>query len=304
VAKNANIFALATGCSNQEAAVTRAVQWITANATPPAVVNLSFVYTPPSPVISAITLSIARGFVYTLSAGCGPGRWGPEIEDKALVVAGTDSADTAWGTYSGGNSLFAPAVGIRAAGSLTDTYEFTAPNACVDSYAAPHVAGVAATYLQFNPTLDPAVVKRAIIRPTTPAVTNPGSAPNRLLYSCPLGFGPQQVVSLESGQSLLPGQSVYSPNGQFQLLYQFDGNLVLYRVVDMFALWSSRTVGFSAGQAYMQNDGNFVVYDASIVPRWSSGTAGAFGAYLAVQSDSNLVIYSGCGPAIWDRFRP
>lgn len=53
------------------------------------------------------------------------------------------------------------------------------------SMAAPHVAGVAALYLQSNPSATPAEVANAIINnATTSVVSNPGiGSPNRLLYS-------------------------------------------------------------------------------------------------------------------------
>lgn len=40
-----------------------------------------------------------------------------------------------------------------------------------------------------------------------------------------------QSNQMEPGQVLNPGQSIASPNGQFQFTYQSDGNLVLYRMV-------------------------------------------------------------------------
>ena len=51
--------------------------------------------------------------------------------------------------------------------------------------AAPHVAGVAALYLQGHPAASPSTVSSAIIGgATTGVVTNAGTgSPNRLLYS-------------------------------------------------------------------------------------------------------------------------
>ena len=53
---------------------------------------------------------------------------------------------------------------------------------------------------------------------------------------------------LNQGQELSPGQSLYSPNRKYRLIYQSDGNLVLYRNADEFALWSTKTHGQSAGK--------------------------------------------------------
>ena len=62
---------------------------------------------------------------------------------------------------------------------------------------------------------------------------------------------------LQSGARLLPGQSLTSRNGLYRLLYQSDGNLVLYDDVNRTTPWTSGTLGTSAGQAVMQGDGNF-----------------------------------------------
>ncbi len=111
-----------------------------------------------------------------------------------------------------------------------------------------------------------------------------------------------QVVprdTLRAGARLLPGQSLTSSNGRYRLVYQVDGNLVLYDDVDRTTPWSSGTAGMAPGQAVMQADGNFVVYDAQAAGIWSTGTAGNSNAFLALQSDGNLVVYRADGVAVW-----
>src|SRR5687767_14878107 len=90
-------------------------------------------------------------------------------------------------------------------------------------------------------------------------------------------------------QSLAPDQALRSQNGRAVLIYQNDGNLVLY--VDGRAMWDSKTPGRTPGRAIMQGDGNFVVYDGVGALAWASGTAGHDGACLAVQNDGNCVLY-------------
>ncbi|MCC7035406.1 MAG: hypothetical protein IT179_21505 [Acidobacteria bacterium] len=104
---------------------------------------------------------------------------------------------------------------------------------------------------------------------------------------------------LASGDSLQPGESRRSSNGEFELAYQSDGNLVLYRSSDGHPLWASMT--FQPGLVAMQADGNLVVYNASGAPQWSSGTAGNPGAWLAIQEDGNLVVYDYYGYPLWWR---
>jgi putative Ig domain-containing protein/carbohydrate binding protein with CBM6 domain/glycosyl hydrolase family 95 len=102
---------------------------------------------------------------------------------------------------------------------------------------------------------------------------------------------------LAANQELTANQSLASCNGDYTLIMQGDGNLVLYQ--GSTALWASNTAGTAADEAIMQGDGNFVVYTSSGTALWASGTAGNSGAYLDVQNDGNVVIYSASGTALW-----
>jgi hypothetical protein len=102
---------------------------------------------------------------------------------------------------------------------------------------------------------------------------------------------------LTANVSLAANQSLASCNGDYSLIMQGDGNLVLYQ--GSTALWASNTVGSGADEAILQGDGNFVLYTSSGTPVWASNTAGNTGAYLNVQNDGNVVIYSASGAALW-----
>ena len=108
--------------------------------------------------------------------------------------------------------------------------------------------------------------------------------------------------TLEPGARLMPGQSLVSSSGRFRLVYQGDGNLVLYDDVQHAPVWWTGTNGRSAGLLTMQGDGNLVIYDASITPLWMSGTAANTNSRLVLQADGNLVVYTADGRAVWDRF--
>ncbi len=97
--------------------------------------------------------------------------------------------------------------------------------------------------------------------------------------------------SLSSGAALLPGDYLLSPNRGYQLIYQTDGDLVLYRG-DHVAIWSSGTAGYAPGRAEMQSDGNFVIYDDANVPRFHTATFANSHSRLVLQDDGNLVVYS------------
>lgn len=121
-----------------------------------------------------------------------------------------------------------------------------------------------------------------------------GAAP-----TVPTGPRPPGVDDLlGSGEDLRRGDELLSADGRFALLYQDDGNLVLYRQ-DGRPLWASQTAGTSAGAAAMQADGNLVIYDARGAPVWASHTDGHSGAVLSLQDDGNAVIYTAGGTPVW-----
>ena len=97
---------------------------------------------------------------------------------------------------------------------------------------------------------------------------------------------------LHQGYEMSIGAEIVARSGRFRLIMQNDGNLVLYRLSDSKAIWSSNTANSGATRAVMQHDGNFVMYTANNVAKWSSETDGRPANYLMVQDDGNLVIYS------------
>jgi hypothetical protein len=122
-------------------------------------------------------------------------------------------------------------------------------------------------------------------------------ASGAILYSSADG-GPG---SLGGDSRIYKRQVVNSPDGRFHLVYQADGNLVLYRE-DWVAVWASNTVNPSASPfAIFQSDGNLVLYQSNGDAYWNTGTWGNPGARLAVQDDGNVVIYRADGSAAWDR---
>ena len=102
---------------------------------------------------------------------------------------------------------------------------------------------------------------------------------------------------LNSGQALAANQSLTSPNGQYSLVCQSAGNLVLYDNSTSSAYWTSPIAGTAVRQCIMQSDGNLVVYGNSGAV-WASNTAGHTGAYLQVHDDRNVVIYAANGQVL------
>lgn len=109
--------------------------------------------------------------------------------------------------------------------------------------------------------------------------------------------GPLPPATLRSGERLFPGQQVSSPSGRARLLYQFDGNIVLY--TDRGAVWHSGTVGTAPGMVAMQGDGNLVLYNAAGQPTWASDTPGYDNAYLSLDDAGTLRVVSQHGVTLW-----
>ncbi len=104
--------------------------------------------------------------------------------------------------------------------------------------------------------------------------------------------------SLYNPQFLLPGQSLSSPNGDYNLIYQKDGNAVIYKrdkPDGERAIWTSNTSGRSAGKLVMQGDGNVVIYDAEGAIAWAhnryTDSGDEYPCQLVMQDDGRLVSY-------------
>src|SRR5262249_29725669 len=203
VAKGAHIFSLRTtwhdendrtnggpACVNggQNGAVAAAFTWIKDHGRHPGVINFSGGHGT-SDIQSAIQKAITANFVVTLSGNIGgdvTSNWGRDVPEVALVVGGTDINDralNATGDYGAALALYAPAKALIGAGKASNT-DYSDPGIYGDSWAAPFVAGVAATYLQRHPQASPAIVRAATFhRAAGGRVTNPGTSPNRLLQA-------------------------------------------------------------------------------------------------------------------------
>ena len=83
-----------------------------------------------------------------------------------------------------------------------------------------------------------------------------------------------QTTILGPDQSLLPGQSLMSPDGHYTFKFQADGNLLLRRNDDGSKMWASNTPQTTppAVRLTMQADGNLVLYPAVGSAIWYTGT--------------------------------
>ena len=114
---------------------------------------------------------------------------------------------------------------------------------------------------------------------------------------------------LLTNEALNPNEQIVSPNKKFRVIYQGDGNLVVYDLskspdpIPDAATWHSRAAGISPGKCCMQDDGNLVLYNAAGLAYWESQTVGRQNAFCQIQDDGNFVIYAREGNsliAVWD----
>ena len=119
--------------------------------------------------------------------------------------------------------------------------------------------------------------------PADPAPADPAPAPER--------------DRLSANEQLNASQRLVSPNGQFVLLMQDNGNLVEY-ASDNGVVWATGT-SVPDSILRVQDDGNVVVIAPGNRPVWATGTDGNPNVTLELQDDGNLVVYAQGHQAVW-----
>jgi aqualysin 1 len=192
VAKNVTLVAVrvldASG-NGTNSGVIAGVDFVTSDhqAGQPAVANMSLGGGISSALDTAVTNSINDGVTYAIAAGnetadaCGTS---PARVASAITVGSTTTTDarSSFSNFGTCLDIFAPGSSITSSWNTSDTATNTISGT---SMATPHVTGVAALFLETNPTASAATVAAAIINGSTPnKVTGAGTgSPNRLLFS-------------------------------------------------------------------------------------------------------------------------
>jgi aqualysin 1 len=214
----------------------RGIDWIAAYHSKPAVANISMAAmdstgkaTTDAALDQAVRRLIQAGVTCVVAAandGRDASNASPARVAEAITVGSVNSGDVKAGDSNYGSvvDLFAPGVGITAAGhrSDTDLRELSGT-----SMASPHVAGVAALYLEINRSAAPATVASVIINAaTTNRLYSLGDgSPNRLLYSLITSGNsgaPCSNCTSFSGSLAGTGYSNWQPSGSWYQTTSYD----------------------------------------------------------------------------------
>lgn len=196
VAKNANVIAVRVlGCngSGSNSGVIGGIDWVAQNHVKPAVANMSLGGGASSATDNAVQGAISAGVTMVVAAGndnSNACNYSPARAANAITVGSTASNDarSSFSNYGSCLDIYAPGSSITSAwynsNSSTNTISGT-------SMAAPHVAGVAALYLQDNPNASPAQVQTAIENAAVSGKVSDArsGSPNLLLQNFAAGGG-------------------------------------------------------------------------------------------------------------------
>lgn len=189
VAKAVRLFAVRVlNCSGSgaNAGVIAGVDWVTANHISPAVANMSLGGGVSTALDTAVNNSINSGVTYAIAAGnsnTNASNSSPARVAAAITVGSSTITDarSSFSNFGSVVDIFAPGSSILSSYNTSDTATATLSGT---SMATPHVAGVAARFLQSNPTASPATVRNEIVNQATLNHLSgiPSGTANRLLF--------------------------------------------------------------------------------------------------------------------------
>lgn len=104
--------------------------------------------------------------------------------------------------------------------------------------------------------------------------------------------------NLNGDRTWKPGETVLqSTNGVYSMIFQTDGNLVLYRNGNE-VKWTSNTANKEATGLRFQKDGNLVVFNEKDV-LWAANCHGRNGEALSLENSGEVVVHAPGSKVIW-----
>jgi hypothetical protein len=305
VAKGVTLHAVRVlGCngSGSNAGVIAGVNFVAANATAPAVANMSLGGGASTALDTAVNNAVAAGVVFAVAAGnsnANACNSSPARAASALTVGATTTTDarSSFSNFGTCVDLFAPGSGITSAWITSNTSSNTISGT---SMASPHVAGVAAIYRQQFPGQSAAQASSGIVsNATTGVVGNPGTgSPNRLVHSLFGGGGGGGTTVFSDGFEtnrgwvVNPSGTDTATTGQWQRgtpQQAVSGSTITQLgncASGTFCLVTGLTAGASAGVNDV--DGGVTTIESPEIPLPSSGVLTlSFSYYLAHLNNSS-----------------
>lgn len=273
VAKGVRLVAVRVlDCSGSGAwsSVIAGIDYVTYAHNGPSVANMSLGGGLNTAVNDAVARSTARGVTYAVAAGNSNANacsYSPSSAPSAITVgatglSGSTDVRASFSNYGSCVDVFDPGVNITSAWYSSNTATAVLSGT---SMASPHVAGLAALYLQGNPTAAPATVDDVI---KTTAVTG--------IVSSPGTGSPNRFARKWNGILSGTGANSYQPDGSYW--YQVNPGYIQG--------WLAGTPGTDA-DLYLE--------------RWT-GTAWVYVTGSASVTPRERIVYNGAG-ATYYRFR-